>query len=216
MSDSEELLQEMKESHKLKLLGAMAQLSLSDRKLTVQEKEIFGDFAEWMGVEKRQAIEILEEPSNIERLKLKGLPERVRVLTYITGGVMVLADGKFDRQEKRDLAILASSLGIAPESARETIVLLKRRADLRAQMQDAVERCLPVAKTESGWQTSTRNIIHVLGVFFGVGLGVLVAPSLLPGAFVGFLAGALGGGLVGKVVAGTEYFDPNEYNFNDL
>jgi uncharacterized tellurite resistance protein B-like protein len=216
MNESDNILLELGQEHKLRLLGALAQLSMSDRKLAKEEEELFINFAGWLGVDQDTTQQILVARSDVERLRLNDLPRKVRAMVFVTGAVMVLVDGKFVEQERSDLAILASSLSIAPKSAVETIKQLRRRARLEVHFEQAMRLCSPLADKQSEWQTSTRNIFHVLGVFLGVGIGAFAAPTILPGVFIGFFAGTFGGGLLGNVIAGTESFDPNEYNFRDL
>ncbi|MBW1811834.1 MAG: hypothetical protein JRJ87_26840 [Deltaproteobacteria bacterium] len=216
MNESDNILLELSPEQKLRLLGALAQLSMSDRKLAQEEEDLFINFAGWLGVEQDTTRQILVERSNIERLRLTDLPRKVRAMVFVTGAVMVLVDGKFVKQERSDLAILASSLSIAPKSAVETIKQLRVRAKLEVHFAQAMRLCAPLADKQSEWQTSTRNIFHVLGVFLGVGIGAFAAPTILPGVFIGFFAGTFGGGFLVNVIADSESFDPNEYNFNDL
>ncbi|MBN2496928.1 MAG: hypothetical protein JXR96_20220 [Deltaproteobacteria bacterium] len=216
MSESQDLLQSLSLDQKRRLLGALAELSWSDRVLMTVEKELFRDLSVWMGVDDSEGLQILKQAQDPARLRLDGLPRKVRAVVFVTGAMMVLVDGLFADAEKRDLAVLASSLGIAPDSAREVVQELRRRSNLREQIREAMSQCYSVAERPSQQAVTLRNVIGVLGAFFGVGVGAFTAPSIIPGVVAGVFAGALGGGILGRVVAGMQHHETDEYEFEDL
>ncbi len=202
--------------HKYKLLGALAELSWSDKVLTDEERGLFMDFAGHLGADPQRAREILEAEPDPERLVLAGVPRKVRALVFTTGVMMVLVDHKFVAAEKQYLAMLAANLGIVPDSAAQTIRDLKRKDDLRKHLREALEEAGPLADRESAEQSAKRTVSLVLGVFVGFGVGVFAWPAVIPGAIVGLAAGAVGGGLVGRILVDKERFDPTDYDFSDL
>ena len=216
MTDSKDLLDGLKPEQKQRLLGALASLSWSDGRVVESEMQLFLDLASWMGVEEHEARLILDEPDDPERLRLDGLPKKVRAVVFVTGAMMVLVDQKFTPQERQDLAVLASFLDIAPASARETVHELKKRSKLREQIREAMSQAHPIAEKDSPEASKYRNLVGVLSIFFGVGVGAFTAPTIIPGVIAGMFVGALGGGILGKVVAGAEKFRPQDYDFEDL
>ncbi len=216
MGKEEDLLRELGEDQKVGLLGALAELAFSDGRVDDSERALFLDFAQWLGVDQERAGTELERESDKERLRLADMPGKVRALVFTTGAMMVLVDGEFDEQEKKDLALLASSLGIAPDSARQAIRELSSDSGLREQLRESLQVAESVAESGAAERGAKRKVCLVLGMFVGFGVGVFAWPVVVPGAVVGLIAGAIGGGLLGRVAVENEQFEPGQYDFSDL
>jgi tellurite resistance protein len=215
MADQVEMLAELSAEQREQLLGALAQLARADSVLEPDERAMFADFARWLGVAEQRAQAILESESDPGRLELVDLPEQLRALVFTTGAMMALVDDQLTAEERRDLARLAGSLGIVPDSARETLLELRGQDSLRSDLRHTVAEAEPLAASRAQDRSAKRKVALVLGMFVGFGVGVFAWPVVIPGAVVGVVSGAVGGGLLGRMLVKNQRFEPEAYDFSD-
>jgi hypothetical protein len=216
MGEGWDFLLKMSVAQRRRLLEALAALAMSDRRVVSEEIALFKDFTEWLGVPPAEAAEVFRHGPTVAGLQVAKLPRQVRVLVFATGAIMVLVDGRFAAEEKRDLSLLASVLRIAPASALQTLRELRRRSRLGQEVTEALNLVYPTAAKPSPEQARVRSTINTLAIFLGAGVGMGLAPAVLPGAIVGLIAGAVGGGFLGNVVNARKKFKPEEYDFDSL